>query len=301
MRGKIPKTELLATFEVVARHESYTRAAEELALTQSAVFRQVNALEEFLRTPLFNHSKKRIFLNDAGRYYLTIVKETLNKLERDTCTIMSWQPTIKVIELAVNPTLSTHWLIPNLWEFNKTNPDIIVNINSLASVNNFLSREYDAAIMREDFCSPWSGVEFLFNEEILPVCSRGLLPEPEKKLTVEALLSEFTLLHQTTRLDGWQEWFALSDIHSSLVNKGPRFDLLSMLIAAVRSNLGVALLPRFAIQRDLDNGAMVIPCDVPIRTGNRFIMTWREDKADLVHLQVFRDWLREKSTVLPAP
>ncbi|SUG34257.1 regulatory protein for glycine cleavage pathway [Salmonella enterica subsp. arizonae] len=62
MRGKIPKTELLVTFEVVARHESYTRAAEELALTQSAVFRQVNALEEFLHTSLFNHAKKKDFL-----------------------------------------------------------------------------------------------------------------------------------------------------------------------------------------------------------------------------------------------
>ena len=67
MRGKIPKTELLVTFEVVARHESYTRAAEELALTQSAVFRQVNALEDFLNTALFNHAKKRIFLNAAGK------------------------------------------------------------------------------------------------------------------------------------------------------------------------------------------------------------------------------------------
>ena len=152
MRGKIPKTELLVTFEVVARHESYTRAAEELALTQSAVFRQVSALEEFLHTPLFSHSKKRIFLNDAGKYYLGIVKETLNKLERDTNTIMTWQPTVKVIELAVNPTFSTHWLIPNLHEFTKLHPDIIVNIHSLANNGDFLNREYDAVIMRENFC-----------------------------------------------------------------------------------------------------------------------------------------------------
>lgn len=181
MRGKIPKTELLVTFEVVARHESYTRAAEELALTQSAVFRQVNALEDFLNTALFNHAKKRIFLNAAGKHYLSIVKETLNKLERDTTTIMTWQPTVQVIELAVNPTFSTHWLIPNLREFNKLNPDIIVNIHSLANIGDFLNREYDAAIMREDFYSPWSGVEYLFEEEILPVCSRCLLAEPERK------------------------------------------------------------------------------------------------------------------------
>ena len=189
MRGKIPKTELLVTFEVVARHESYTRAAEELALTQSAVFRQVNALEDFLNTALFNHAKKRIFLNAAGKHYLSIVKETLNKLERDTTTIMTWQPTVQVIELAVNPTFSTHWLIPNLREFNKLNPDIIVNIHSLANIGDFLNREYDAAIMREDFYSPWSGVEYLFEEEILPVCSRCLLAEPERKLAVIELLN----------------------------------------------------------------------------------------------------------------
>ena len=295
MRGKIPKTELLVTFEVVARHESYTRAAEELALTQSAVFRQVTALEDFLHTSLFNHAKKRIFLNEAGKHYLSIVKETLNKLERDTNSIMTWQPTVQVLELAVNPTFSTHWLIPNLREFNKLNPDIIVNIHSLASMSDFLSREYDAAIMREDFCSPWSEVEYLFEEEILPVCGCGLLSEPRQKLAVEELLGEFPLLHQSTRIHGWQEWFALSNITSPQINIGPRFDLLSMLIAAVRSNLGVALLPRFAIQHDLDSGEMVIPCDVPIRTGNRFIMTWQEDKTESRHLQVFRDWRLQKS------
>ncbi len=285
MRGKIPKTELLVTFEVVARHESYTRAAEELALTQSAVFRQVTALEDFLHTSLFNHAKKRIFLNAAGKHYLTIVKETLNKLERDTNSIMTWQPTVQVLELAVNPTFSTHWLIPNLREFNKLHPGIIVNIHSLANIG---------------FCSPWAEVEYLFEEEILPVCGCGLLSEPGQKLAVEELLGEFPLLHQSTRIHGWQEWFALSNITSPQINIGPRFDLLSMLIAAVRSNLGVALLPRFAIQHDLDSGEMVIPCDVPIRTGNRFIMTWQEDKAESRHLQVFREWLLQKSVVSAA-
>ncbi len=150
------------------------------------------------------------------------------------------------------------------------------------------------------FCSPWAEVEYLFEEEILPVCGCGLLSEPGQKLAVEELLGEFPLLHQSTRIHGWQEWFALSNITSPQINIGPRFDLLSMLIAAVRSNLGVALLPRFAIQHDLDSGEMVIPCDVPIRTGNRFIMTWQEDKAESRHLQVFREWLLQKSVVSAA-
>lgn len=295
MRGKIPKIEWLVTFEVVARHESYARAAEELALTQSAVFRQVAALEAFLHMSLFSHAKKRILLNEAGKHYLTLVKETLNKMEHDTKTIIAWQPTVRVIELAVNPTLSTHWLIPNLCEFNGINNNIIVNIHSLVKVEDFLNREYDAAIMRADFYPPWSEVEHLFEEEILPVCGRGLLSDAERKFNIEELLSELPLLHQSTRINGWQKWFALSGITSPQVNVGPRFDLLSMLIAAVRSNLGVALLPRFAIQHYLDRGEMVIPCDVLIRTGNHFIMTWRKEKSQSPHLQAFRDWLLQKS------
>ena len=70
--------------------------------------------------------------------------------------------------------------------------------------------------------------------------------------------------------------------------------------ALVRGDVDLALLPRFAIQHDLDSGEMVIPCDVPIRTGNRFIMTWQEDKAESRHLQVFREWLLQKSVVSAA-
>jgi DNA-binding transcriptional LysR family regulator len=151
--------------------------------------------------------------------------------------------------------------------------------------------------MRADFCPPWSEVDYLFEEEILPVCSRSLLPSAEQKLGLRSC-REFPLLHQSTRINGWQEWFALSGITSPDVNLGPRFDLLSMLIAAVRSNLGRAA-SRFAIQHDLDCGEMVIPCDVPIRTGNRFIMTWREEKAQSLPLQTFREWLLQKSVVSP--
>lgn len=82
MRKKIPKTDLLITFEAVAQYESYTRAAEELSLTQSAVFRQIAALEEFLNVSLFHHVRKRIFLSDAGKHYLGLVHDTLDKLEK---------------------------------------------------------------------------------------------------------------------------------------------------------------------------------------------------------------------------
>lgn len=295
MRYKIPKTDLLVTFEVVAQYESYTRAAEKLALTQSAVFRQITALEEFLNVSLFHHVRKRIFLNDAGRYYLELVRKTLGQLERDTQSIMSYHSTQQVLEVAATPTFSTHWLIPNLNDFREKYPDIVLNLIALTTPADFLQLKYHAAIVRADFCSSWTESESLFEEELVPVCSRMLWRDEKTVMRAEELLEEFTLLHQTTRLDSWFDWFELSGVSSPKVRMGPRFDLLSMLISAVRSNLGVALLPRFAIQKDLENGVMVIPCDLPMSTGNHFILTYKEDKKGLQSLQKFSHWLHEKS------
>ncbi|HDL8055023.1 TPA: LysR family transcriptional regulator [Yersinia enterocolitica] len=295
MRYKIPKTDLLVTFEAVAQYESYTRAAEKLALTQSAVFRQITALEEFLNVSLFHHVRKRIFLNDAGRYYLDLVRDTLEQLEKDTQSIMSYQSTQQVLELAVTPTFSTHWLIPNLSSFHEDHPEIVLNLTALTTGADFLNLKYDAAIMREDFSSPWVQNEHLFEEELVPVCSRMLWRDDKKVMRAEQLMEEFTLLHQTTRLDAWYDWFALSGVNSPKVRMGPRLDLLSMLISAVRSNLGVALLPRFAIHKDLENGDMVIPCDLPMSTGNHFVLTYKDGKRGLRSLQKFSRWIHDKS------
>lgn len=295
MRKKIPKTDLLITFEAVAQYESYTRAAEELSLTQSAVFRQIAALEEFLNVSLFHHVRKRIFLSDAGKHYLGLVHDTLDKLEKDTQDIMSWQSSQQLFELAVTPTFSTHWLIPNLQSFREKHPEIALSISALTTPADFTSLKYDAAIMREDFCNPWPDFEYLFEEELVPVCSRMLWRDDSIKLTTSQVLEEFTLLHQTTRLDAWSDWFQLSGIHNPKTRVGPRFDLLSMLISAIRSNLGVALLPRFAIQKDLENGDLVIPCDLPMSTGNRFVLTYKEDKKGSLNLRKFSDWIHEKS------
>ncbi|MBW5851092.1 LysR substrate-binding domain-containing protein [Yersinia enterocolitica] len=295
MRYKIQKTDLLVTFEAVAQYESYTRAAEKLALTQSAVFRQITALEEFLNVSLFHHVRKRIFLNDAGRYYLDLVRDTLEQLEKDTQSIMSYQSTQQVLELAVTPTFSTHWLIPNLSSFHEDHPEIVLNLTALTTGADFLNLKYDAAIMREDFSSPWAQNEHLFEEELVPVCSRMLWRDDKKVMRAEQLMEEFTLLHQTTRLDAWYDWFALSGVNSPKVRMGPRLDLLSMLISAVRSNLGVALLPRFAIHKDLENGDMVIPCDLPMSTGNHFVLTYKDGKRGLRSLQKFSRWIHDKS------
>lgn len=292
MKRKIPKSELLVTFEVVARHQSFVRAAEELSLTQGALFRQIATLEEFLQVPLFSRCKKKLLLNDAGQHYLSLVRDVLIKLESDTQHIRRFHQKKQSLEIATTPTLSTNWLIPNLQTFSALNDNIEVNISALSCVNDFIHCKSDIAIMRENFCTPWANVEPLFEEELLPVCSRTLLKNDNKKITAYQLLAEYPLLHQNSRPEGWKEWFEQFNITDPEVNKGPSFDLLSMLITAVRSNLGIALLPKFAVKEELSQGNLITPCDAPYFTGNKYIMTWKQEVMSSTKVKSFRDWVK---------
>jgi predicted transcriptional regulator len=114
MRRKIPGTDLLVAFETAARHQSFTRAAEELSLTQSAVCRKISALEDYLGVQLFNRVKKRVTLSSAGQIYARQVRENLKRIEHDTLSLMAHRNAGRVLELAVIPTFANRWLIPRL-------------------------------------------------------------------------------------------------------------------------------------------------------------------------------------------
>ncbi|MDQ1260742.1 MAG: hypothetical protein QG643_2568, partial [Pseudomonadota bacterium] len=130
MRRKIPATHTLLCFEAAARHESYTRAAQELALTQSAVSRQVAALEDYLGQALFQRTRHGVALTPRGQEYARQVSERLLALERDTLNAMSTQGTQGAVHLAAVATFATRWLIPRLPALRACHPDIVVHIET---------------------------------------------------------------------------------------------------------------------------------------------------------------------------
>ena len=146
MRRKLPGTELLIAFETAARHQSFTRAAEELSLTQSAVCRQISALEEFLGVQLFNRIKKRVSLSEAGQLYARQIRESLRKIEHDTLSLMAHRGAGGVLELAVIPTFATRWLIPRLGDFKASHPGITLDLATRAEPFMFADTPFDAAI-----------------------------------------------------------------------------------------------------------------------------------------------------------
>ena len=294
MRRKIPGTELLISFETAARHQSFTRAAEELALTQSAVCRQISTLESQLGVQLFNRIKKRVTLSEAGQIYARQVRENLKRIEHDTLSLMAHRGAGGVLELAVIPTFAARWLIPRLSAFHALHPGITLDLTTRAEPFMFKDTPFDAAIHYGDPVWPGAVTDYLFGEDMVPVCSPGLL-KGEKQIEL-AELEKLTLLHQSARPDAWRQWFEVAGLQNVNAMGGARHELFSMLIEAAKAGLGVALVPRFFVGNEITSGELIIPCPSVLRSQRSYYLVYPENKAESLPLQVFCHWLRDQAT-----
>jgi LysR family glycine cleavage system transcriptional activator len=295
MRRRIPNTAALVAFEAAARHESLSVASEELCLTESAVSRQITALEEYLGLKLFNRIKNRLSLSTAGRLYWERVSACLDQLEKHTLSLMAHQGLGGVLELAVIPTFTLKWLIPRLRNFYTMHPEILINMREKPEPFLFRNSNFDAAV---HFDHPaWAGVIKLdlFGEELIPVIS-------PRHFDVTALrdpadLREVPLLQNASsvRADAWKRWFSLVGYKEAIALRGPQYELYSMLIEAARAGLGAALVPRFYVSDDLASGALVSPFPVALKAEKRFCVVYPDYKQDYRPLEIFLDWVAEEA------
>jgi DNA-binding transcriptional LysR family regulator len=289
VRRKIPSIEALIAFEAAARHVSFTRSADELALTQSAVGRQVASLEEYLGVPLFNRFKKRLSLTEVGQVYAKQVRENLVRMERDALAAMAHRSAGGILELAVIPTFGTRWLIPRLPQFYAEHQGITVNLATRAEPFLFTDTQFDAAIHFGDPVWPGAIAKHLFGEEMTAVCSPQLLKG--RPLLEPREVSNFTLLHQSARPDAWRQWLAQAGIHDVDCMRGQRYELFSMLVEAARAGLGIALVPRFLVSQELSTGELMRPCDVALSRDKGYYLVYPESKQNSPLLRVFESWL----------
>ena len=289
MRRKIPSIEALIAFETAARHLSFTRSADELALTQSAVGRQVAILEEYLGVALFNRVKKRLSLTEVGQLYAKQVRENLERMERDTMAAIAHRDAGGILELAVIPTFATRWLIPRLPRFYEAHQNVIVNLATRAEPFLFTDTLFDAAIHFGDPVWPGAIAKYLFGEEMTAICSPPLL-NGRATLAPDEVAS-FTLLHQSARPDAWRQWLTQAGVHDADGMKGQRYELFSMLAEAARAGLGIALVPRFLVSQELATGELVCPCDLPLRSDKGYYLVYPEHKQNSPWLQAFEGWL----------
>jgi len=288
MRRKIPSTAALLAFESAARHQSFTKAAEELSLTQSAICRQVAGLEAFLNVELFRRSRRGVKLTEAGLSYARRVAAQLDAVERDTLAVMDQQG-MQSLELAVVPTFGTQWLLPRLKDFQRLHPEVTVNLTNRTRPFLFADTEFDAAIYFGD--GDWSGTRshLLMRENPMAVCSPALLAGATE-LSAEQIAS-LPLLQQSTRPYAWRQWFNAQGLNLARDMAGPRYELFSMLAQAAMHEMGVALIPPFLIRRELEEGRLVLASRYNQPSDKAYYLIIPERKLESAALLALRDWL----------
>ncbi len=292
MRRKIPSSSALQAFEAAARHGSFARAAEELARTEGAISRQIGRLEEFLGVALFERIGNRVRLAPNGTRYAAQVRETLDRLERDSLYLMGQPSEGASIDIAAVPTFATRWLIPRLKRFQAAHPNITVHIAERLEPFLLAGSGFDAAIHFEH--PAWAGMHrhHLLEEVLVPVCSPAFLADAGAGTSLGAL----PRLHRRQNPDAWQVYAQESGIVLTNPAVGPRYDLHSMLIEAALAGLGVALVPRLYIGAELEQGRLVAPWpDGKAITKNFCLVLPEPIELCETPLQAFAKWLLEEA------
>lgn len=299
MRRKIPSSNTLLCFDAAARHRSLTRAAVELSLTQSAVSRQILALEEYLGTALFKRTRHGMELTPVGADYAARVAQRLGAMEQDTLDIMGASAPGGDVHLASVPTFAAQWLIPRLGDFAKAHPGITVHIDTRTRPFLFADTALDAAIYAgtPEQLQRWAGTQslHLLDEEVVVVCHPRLLGK-RKSLKTETLAS-MPLLQQSTRPDAWSQWFAQAEVEAPRALTGPRYEQFSMAVAAAAQGLGLALVPRLLIEPELARGELVIAHPLALASQRGYYLVRPQSvEAATGALAVFTQWLAQAAS-----
>lgn len=292
MRRKIPSHSALMAFEAAARHGSFARAADELTLTEGAISRQIGRLEAFLGVTLFERVGNRVRLLPNGARYAAQVRVSLDRLERDSQYLMGQPSDGASIDIATIPTFATRWLIPRLARFRDLHPNIIVHLAQRMEPFVLAGSGFDAAIHFEH--PAWTGMRThrLLHETLVPVCHPALLGKGEGALS----LDELPRLHRRQNPDAWERYALETGIVLTNPAVGARYDLHSMQIEAALAGLGVALVPRLYIEKELAEGRLIAPWPDGQSISKTFCLILPEPiRLSDAPIQVFANWLLEEA------
>ncbi|MCU4119040.1 transcriptional regulator GcvA [Variovorax sp. N23] len=295
MTWQLPSLAALRTFEAAARHMSFTKAAEELHLTQSAVSRQIRTMEEYLGVLLFQRVKQRLVLTEVGRSYLIEIRSALEQMQEATVNLLAHRGRGGMLVLATPPAFATKWLIPRLADFYKLNPQIVINLVTRAKPFDFSTESIDAAIHYGN--NDWPGVlsDRLMGDDVDIVCSLSYanVRPPIRNAKDLAL---HVLLQQSTRPHLWHDWMETRGVSPYNAWSGPRFEHFYMMMQAAIGGLGIALLPRMLVKDDLAEGRLIVPFDGSHKSRDAYCLVYPPEKRNDPKIEVFRRWLTGQSS-----
>lgn len=258
-RGRLPLT-ALRSFESAGRHLSFSRAAEELFVTQAAISRQVRELEEALGKPLFQRLHRRVVLTDAGEALLAQLTRSFDEIDR-RLTAIATIPDKHVVRVSVEPSFGRAWLVPRLTAFREIRPDVDVVVDVDSRLAEFRSGEADLAIRYSLSRSEWPRVQTrpLAAVRIAPAVSPKLRKRIGSPSDPSAIL-ELTLLHEDSR-KGWAAWLEAAGFDPSPASRGPVLPDAALAAQAALAGEGVVLADEVLHRQELENGKLALLSD----------------------------------------
>ncbi|SHI51060.1 transcriptional regulator GcvA [Wenxinia saemankumensis] len=295
MAGRtMPSLNALRTFEAAARHGSFTRAGEELNVTQSAASRMVRSLEEYLEVELFTRRSRIIELTDEGRYYAGVVGDAMGRIESGTTELMSTRAGAGTLTVGILPTFGTKWMIPRLGSFIDRHPHIRLSVVSADGAPDGGDSRLDTAI-RFGY-GEWPGHvgQPIMSEELVVVCSPRIMDGPYPLVDLDMLAKHSLIIH-STRPRAWDHWFRSTGADPSAMRWGLQLEHFFMVLQAAVSGLGVALLPSFLVESDIAAGNLVAPFPNRVNGPGGYYLVTPENKTDLPRIRAFSDWITKEA------
>jgi LysR family transcriptional regulator, glycine cleavage system transcriptional activator len=292
-RSRIPPISALIAFEAAARHESFTLAARELSLTESAISRQINSLESNLNIRLFVRVKQRVELTKPGRLYSEQVRESLQKIERDTMSLAAHGTGENSLELAVLPTFAQEWLIPRMPSFYAQFPGMKINMGVRTNPFSFEDEHFEAAIHHGKPVWPRATSELLFGEQMIVIARKDLIGDEIKEARD---ILKFPLLFSTTRPESWRQWYEAADIPEDATPvQTVGFELHSMLVKAAEAGLGIALVPEFFVSDAAWASGLVKAHSLSIPAMHSYYLVYPNNMRHSGPLEAFRTWILDEA------
>lgn len=300
MSRPIPPLNPLRAFEVAARHLSFTRAAEELCVTPSAVSHQIKVLEDSLGIALFVRDTKSLILTSAGKTYLPGVQEAFRQLVQATYLVKRERHS-QALKLNLPPTFAAKWLIPRMRRLMAEHPDIDLHVSTSKNVSDFERDDVDVEIrygrgeyagLHAELCLPVS---------VTPVCSPALADSVPLKVLSD--LRHHTLLHDNSTYDDvsnpdWATWLDHAGISGVDATRGPSFWPSHLVIDAAIDGLGVALAKRNWVRRDLAAGRLIEPfAELTLKVEFSYYLVYPLERKDDPRIQAFTQWMRAEREI----
>ena len=290
MLRRLPSLNALKAFEAAARHESFTRAAEELFVTQGAVSHQVKALEAALGFKLFSREHQRLVITGAGREYLHVVRDAFDRIALGTARLTQRQSS-GALTVSTSPDFAAKWLVHRLGRFAQAHPGIDLRISATMHHVDFAREDVDMAVRHGTGEASWQGLhgERLATEKLFAVCSPSLLRGKNRALRAADVLA-LPLLHLDDH-GGWRRWLEAARVKAPKTLHGIVLNRASMAIDAAIDGQGIALARSTLAAWDLVNGRLVAPFALALPLTSAYWIVAPQATAELPKIATFRKWL----------